>query len=645
MTGYFSQLLGFAVIFLSLCGFGLFAVQRGKLAVCFAPLWALSCITVLTFFFGLFGHLQKGAYFAAALGIVLLIWGVITAALSFKRGQQSITRHTIMGLLGKCLSIFYIIAGMLLGIVLFAGARYNDMDDFSHWGLIIRTLMETNALPNETTKIAFTNYPPAAAVWNYFFCMLSGYSESRTMLAQFLISLCATAPVFFGIKFKKPLGIAARICLAMGAMCMLNADFYHMRVDVLLGLVGFACVMGVYVYRHNLYRMALCTAPFTVLLVLLKDSGKLFWGYTLIFALFFILQAFKQKRKAAACVAIIGLIVLPLLANGQWGAYQTRAWPNMRYEDNKFAFSPTAISEKFAEKPEQFRKNAPLMYLQNITDLTRTSTKILLLLNTAAVIIYFLCRQKSPGQGRRTVIAMLLCDGALLVYLIGLFFMYYLLMPYGEAQNFAELNRYYTTAILYITLIVGLNMVFALESLWDTSSIPLGKKLSESSNLYAVIGGTVLLACFVVLNSQNFKNYIPTQHPVTYTDADTLQVIEQTTAWLRTQDAPTEDVIIYTGNVAGIEGWDNGFIYWMMRHYYPSAHQYLVASWHTESDPTLLTEPMHAYRIFVVLQQDAAVQNALTQYCTLTNGTVFDGTVYYIESGSDTLHYTLTKVW
>ena len=175
---------------LSLYGLSRLAMRRLRLPVEGAlPLTMVSAAT-LTTLAGMLNLLPEAVW---------LLWGagLVLAANSLWRRES--LRAVVTP--GTC---FFAAAAIGLASLM-NGARVLQYDDFSHWALVARTILERNALPTfRDTTLSFLNYPPGSACWIYFFCRLCGTeSEGAMLFAQSLMMLACLLPLFL-IARRRP---------------------------------------------------------------------------------------------------------------------------------------------------------------------------------------------------------------------------------------------------------------------------------------------------------------------------------------------------------------------------------------------------------------------------------------------------------
>lgn len=248
---------------LSLYGLSRLAMRRLRLPVEGAlPLTMVSAAT-LTTLAGMLNLLPEAVW---------LLWGagLVLAANSLWRRES--LRAVVTP--GTC---FFAAAAIGLASLM-NGARVLQYDDFSHWALVARTILERNALPTfRDTTLSFLNYPPGSACWIYFFCRLCGTeSEGAMLFAQSLMMLACLLPLFL-IARKRPVwSVSLASVVAAYAFLSRETQLMTLYVDLLLPMVAAAGMLLALSSIREPRRAALLALPFSVYAYLVKNSGILF---------------------------------------------------------------------------------------------------------------------------------------------------------------------------------------------------------------------------------------------------------------------------------------------------------------------------------------------------------------------------------
>lgn len=81
--------------------------------------------------------------------------------------------------------------------------RFIHYDNFSHWGVIVKSLIMNKAVFNANESIiTFNSYPPGSALFIFYFSNLVGVSESLALYSQIIVILSALLPLFSFSSFE-----------------------------------------------------------------------------------------------------------------------------------------------------------------------------------------------------------------------------------------------------------------------------------------------------------------------------------------------------------------------------------------------------------------------------------------------------------
>ena len=236
---------------LSLYGLSRLAMRRLRLPVEGAlPLTMLSAAT-LTTLAGMLNLLPEAVW---------LLWGagLVLAANSLWRRES--LRAVVTP--GTC---FFAAAAIGLAFLM-NGARVLQYDDFSHWALVARTILERNALPTfRDTTLSFLNYPPGSACWVYFFCRLCDTeSEGAMLFAQSLMMLACLLPLFLIARRRPVWSVSLASVVAAYAFLSRETQLMTLYVDLLLPMVAAAGMLLALSSIREPRRAALLALPFSM---------------------------------------------------------------------------------------------------------------------------------------------------------------------------------------------------------------------------------------------------------------------------------------------------------------------------------------------------------------------------------------------
>lgn len=156
------------------------------------PITTIS-VSLLVILFGYIGNLILGIY--SALAIVPIAVYIVLKDKS--RLKSLFTTNNIITILIFLLFVFYV------GYY-HKNAEYRWWDDYSHWGPMVKGMIDSNKLYCDL-KInnAHPDYPPLVQCFEYLWCYLAkGYSEPSVFRAISVFTFSLFFPIFEIFKIK-----------------------------------------------------------------------------------------------------------------------------------------------------------------------------------------------------------------------------------------------------------------------------------------------------------------------------------------------------------------------------------------------------------------------------------------------------------
>ncbi|MBP3950215.1 hypothetical protein [Bacillus suaedae] len=459
-----SSLFHFFLLFLSLGGWGVAISYKLKINNAFIPIFLYSAITFVLFIAGVLNILPLIVTIIFYVG--LLVWPVFIYFLLKERRKPNLSV-----LLSPALIFFVIATTMLMFLV--KGVSFTHYDNFSHWALIVKEMYLMDGLPDDSTVISFRNYPPGTALFIYFVLKITGYAESYALMAQNFLLAASLTVLFAYTSWKKPLYILLTLLLVIGLLSLELYSIYNLIVDKTLGMVAFTSVIISYYYRDDWKKILLTNVPILVLLILIKDSGKLFFilNALLIIGLLFsnIMAGSRFNFKNVTLLGKITLILIgvPTSINYLWGQYTAKAY-TADYASNKFALTESKLSS--SDKSEEFVQTLLPKMFNSLVNFDDHNFLILVVTNATLIISFIALWIVNKKASKLLVYAFLFCNITFIIYLGSLYLMYLFLMPEHEATRLASYSRYLTTIVIYIGA-VGIGATLLVWSKLPTRSL------------------------------------------------------------------------------------------------------------------------------------------------------------------------------
>lgn len=442
--------------------YGLCLLIQSKLAInrWFTPVVAFTSIGTLMFISGLLNFMPLMVFIISSAGLLALI--------------SPIVRYRKVPLLFQKEDLIPVICLAFLGAYLLyfcKGGIYQDGDTLTHWGIIIRSMIQDNRLPNFTnTEIGYQSYPPATACLVYFFCKITGYTEGHAMIAQaFLVLSCSVTLLAFHTKQKtKITGFLTLIFIIFSLV--FNTGIPDLRVDNIIGMLSLSAIAMIIFYFDAPRLAALPLVPVLTFLAVTKNSGLVF----MLFALAALLPSVHRhaKNRSEKLKILLPVILVPLGSFYLWekhirmvyaSAGSTRHSVSIHYMKNIFQ---SKSPEDIQQIVRQFVLNSWLGW-DTVWDWRQHYELIILAVFLAVfTIIYILNRRgilSLPVHTGKIVLTVLILY---LLYKILELSMYLFNMPVEDALRLGGYARYSNSVAI---VIYGFTFIFAIMTIQHLS--------------------------------------------------------------------------------------------------------------------------------------------------------------------------------
>ena len=417
----------FVLWLLSFAGFVWWTMEKVRIPQAFAPLAVACCQTLLLWLSAFVGGMAVASWLMTGAGIALGIWLTI---------RHSRTRVDWIS------AAFFVVCAVLLWLR-YRGALLVAYDDFSHWGMIARHLLQTGALPTaESSLIVFQSYPPAAACWIAGVCRFCGESDGMLLVAQSWLMLMALWPLTALVRDKTRAIKWVAAALPMLVTLSMFQGSASLMVDNLLAALGIGA-LAIALWAED-DRGELWCAPVLTVLALTKDSGLFFmaavWGALLLRRLV------NKKRKWKPLLLAVGM---PIAARLVWLVHIKTAFPSA--ELSKHAMSVENMRMMGADK--SYGDLAALAG-QVFREAMRPSSQMVWILALIVLCCVASAVIRSISQKRLRVRSELLVMGSAAAicaaYLVFLWAMYAFTLPLQTASKLVGFERYLSTCVLFL---------------------------------------------------------------------------------------------------------------------------------------------------------------------------------------------------
>lgn len=410
----------------SMWGWLFIVYRKGKIPILFVPVVTSVGISLFLYAGALTGMLNPSSWLvvgAGLLGFGFFIKNVAEKNVSFPAPT----------LFSVCFG-----SGILIFTVLTLGFRFEHYDNFSHWAMIVKSMLITDQLPDAGNQlVTFKNYPPGCAVFIYYVCKFLGNAQGVMLLAQNSILFSCFLAVFGIIKEKQRFLLYSFLGMGCSLLSYLNLTIRinNLLVDFLLPLLAMAAIAFVYQSRDSLWKTSLCTALILGFTCIVKNTGIVFAGFVLAY---YIWNIGKKKGIAAwiKAVTICMTVCLSLIPYAFWNLYVRCRFSGIE-QKFQLAFgkqeSLAVSKEQYGQIREEFVKAA--------FSISNRAILAFFLCNIAAVLAVLFVRiflKKQWKLGRVLIVV----DLMTIVYHIGILGLYLFSMPEEEAVRLAGFDRY-----------------------------------------------------------------------------------------------------------------------------------------------------------------------------------------------------------
>ncbi|MGF3105009.1 hypothetical protein [Rossellomorea sp. DUT-2] len=585
------------LLFLSLAGWGMFFLYKVKVHPAFIPLFLFSSVTTVLFGAGLLHRMPLAANIIYYSGLFLCL--IYLVLFFFKKISFKPLLHPSL--------VFFSLA-FLFVMLYMRGTLFLNYDDFSHWGLVVKEIVRLDGLPDASTLVTFQNYPPGSAVFIYYFLNHLGFHESLALMAQGFMTMAGFTVLFTWSSWKK-LGTVILPWVISFTLLLVNAKiFYSLLVDIILGSVALAIPLIAYYYRKDWKRLLLVNIPIVILLILLKDSGKVFLLFNGIATLGILIASHREgieKRidKVMPYASLVLLMVLPLVVNLLWHTYTLQAYSES-YGDNKFAITEDKLQD--IQKSEEFLAGFDGMMLDAaLNPLSSPHVMALLVVNLIALLLMVRMKRKTPNE---LVASFVLFNLFYVMYMCSLSYMYVYLMPENEASRLAGFNRYQST----ITVYAGGMLMTVVVYVW-----------SNYVKSFKRVTGILLAVCFLIPYIGHLEVLVtrPEAHVERRGD------VKEYSSVIKTSGVSEPMITYYSPGSAD----DGGYFSYLIRYEHLSMNYSFIKGAETKDQLSYLKEVLMKSDFLMVLDRDEHIQDGLSQY---TENEISEG-VYRVKHEND----------
>lgn len=438
---------------LSFLGYLYIGLQKQKKETFFVPISVIAALGLVLYAGALLGFLKTTASILYVGGLGCFGWQMI-------HGKVCLPKWNTFRV---CFFAGTIVFGSLI-----LSMRLLHYDNFSHWALIVKYLLSVDALPEaDSVLVSFRDYPPGCSLFIYYVCRFLGRSQSVMLLAQNSILFSCFLAVFGIVREKRRF-----LCysfLGMGC-CMLSylnltIRINNLLVDFLLPLLSMAAMAAVWRFGEQCMRASVTVGLILGFTVIVKDTGILF---ALVPLLFYLSVYWKKEKRSVKTVTASSLTAaFSLLPFFLWQLHV-----NERLAGVNRKFGASFGQQTTGAVPKKLYGQVIQEFVEEAFDLSDRAFQVFILCNLAAVIAVILVKtllKKKWKLGK----ALIFADILVLIYYLGILWLYLYAMPEEEALRLAGFERY---ACSIMTLFAGILLLCAEQDLENSFSVGIDER-------------------------------------------------------------------------------------------------------------------------------------------------------------------------
>ena len=310
------------------------------------------------------------------------------------------------------------------------GCRLNHLDNFTHWGLVVKHMLATDRFPNFADGyIRYQSYPLGAGALIDYFVVISGI---RAEWFQMLVHWACAAAMLSGLWCLAK-DIPSKLMCAAGSLLILCADnnFDQLLVDSTLAFVALGAAAFCVYYGGELKQKGFYVIPWLTFLVTVKNSGALF-------ALFVIFLVFLWGgwRKGLAALAAPAMCLLI------WNRHVAYVFESGM--TSQHSMSVDFFRRMLAGKRARSVRTIVTKLLREVLSPANPYLAVLAIsvVVLALAAVWF-------RRARRTRLLLIYGASCYLIYQAGMAAMYVFTMSEKEALVLASYPRYHGTILIF----------------------------------------------------------------------------------------------------------------------------------------------------------------------------------------------------
>lgn len=341
----------------------------------------------------------------------------------------------------KSYAIYMLI--FIVGFYLFYGKVFSAWDEFSHWGLVDKSIFEFKGFPQKypNQQLNFPGYPLILSIWQSTSTLVTfRFVEYYLMLTNYLLYMT----LFLNIIEMAAKNVEIRkyslyLILIISSVLVFNPTFLvYIYVDAMIGiLLASAFIFYINIKEHKLNSVILCMLA--VFLPLVKETGLF------LFIIIFLVLAFCElaKKEKYNFLFIVFLIVLSFIGKMSWSLVKiSEAWSTSELSLN-------SVIQLLKLEAAPYRYTIIKNFLNSSYSFFISNGKLQLTLITATFMVYLLLKLlKAPRKYIMVVMT------SVIVFSLSLLILYVFTFSEIEGIALASYSRYLSTIFSFSFVVI-----------------------------------------------------------------------------------------------------------------------------------------------------------------------------------------------
>lgn len=433
-------------------------------------------IIISLYFFGLIGQLKLGVL------VCLLSLLMAMSYLVFRQVKGKKLSSTGLFTFG----FFLFIAFYVFNWYLTRHRLLSSWDEFSHWGLVAKNMYHFNqfgSIPEATTY--FKGYPPATALFQYFWNVVSGkFTEGNLFRSMNILHFSLILPFFSKFNFKTTKsGLLSFLLICIVSLTFFDNFFTTIYVDATLAIM-FIYILYTYFSEDNLSllnKLNLSAAFFIFPLIKAAGTGLAIIAILIILADIVVIK--KKILNKTNLIFLVASVLSILIAKKTWSIYLTSVHANEAWNTSKLTISSVIGFYNNQGMPYQYQTYSNFIHAifkeplhPNIFNMTFFSWVAVSLFLSFSVLKL----AESLPNYRRIKVSLISLYAGCFFYLVSLLFLYLYTYSEYEALKLASFGRYLSTYLLAIFIY----LIFTFADIFFYRGMP--NKLNQSLSILLV---------------------------------------------------------------------------------------------------------------------------------------------------------------